>query len=68
MNVQNIGGKKVNWLTALSLTLAFGTGVTVAGERSDDSLPAITVKYDAVEAARPAGAAALYKRIQSAAS
>jgi len=68
MNAQNFRGMKNTVIAALAgLSLTVMTGIAVAAERQADSLPAVTVKFDAVEAATPAGAEALYKRIKSAA-
>jgi UrcA family protein len=69
MNAQNFRGMKNTLIAALAgLSLTVMTGIAVAAARQADSLPAITVKYDAVAATTPAGAEALYKKIKSAAA
>ena len=67
MNAMNI--TKHPFLSAVAgLALVVSTGASVAADRQGESLPAITLKYDAVEAATPAGAEKLYKQIKQAAA
>jgi len=60
--------KRALFLSVLtSLALASGASLA-AGTQTGSTAPVITVKYDPVDAATPAGAQALYKRIKAAAS
>jgi len=69
MNAVNNRGSKHAFLSvAAGLVLSLGAGAALAGGTATDSLPSVTVKYDAVEAATRAGAEKLYKQIRVAAA
>ena len=69
MNTVNNRGSKYAILSAAAgLVLLLGTGAALAGGTTTDSLPSVTVKYDAAEAATPAGAKKLYNQIKVAAA
>lgn len=66
MNAVNM--TKHTLISALAGLALLGTGMAVAAQPQADSLPSITVKYDAIELATTSGAVALYRRIRSAAA
>jgi UrcA family protein len=66
--VNNFGSKHAILSVAAGLALSLCTGAAWAGGTTTDSLPSVTVKYDAVQAATPVGAEKLYKQIKVAAA
>lgn len=68
MNTLTTRGLKSTFATLAALTLLTGANLATADTGANDGAPVINVKYDPVAAATPAGAAALYKRIEGAAA
>jgi UrcA family protein len=68
MNTEKIRGLKSILATLTTLAYLAGANLAMAETGMDHGAPAINVKYDPVTAATPAGAEALYKRIEGAAS